>query len=247
MTHHVSNALIEKLPQAYKERFYARLEPVSLPSGTILYEPERVPEFAHFITSGMTSIVASMSDGTGAEVGIIGSEGVVEGFHVLSLASVHTIQTRAFVQVAGTALRMRFAELRREFLDAEPLRSLVLEYVQTQSSLLGQLAACNRLHEVEERLARWLLMVQDRTGDEVLPLTQEYIAQMLGTRRSSVTLAASSLQRGGMLEYHRGRVHILDRALLEGVACECYPIARKLFPSLFDARRQREYVAHSLS
>jgi CRP-like cAMP-binding protein len=230
---HVSNLLIEKLPGEYREHLYSRLEPVSLPAGTTLYEPEIVPDYAHFMTSGMTSMVAFMSDGTGAEVGIVGSEGIVEGFHVLSPASVQTVQTRGFVQVAGTALRMRFTELRREFLTVEPLRSLVLGYVQSQASLLAQLAACNRLHEVEERLARWLLMVHDRIGNEVLPLTQEFLAQMLGTRRSSVTLAASSLQRGGLIEYHRGQVRVLDRELLEEAACECYPVTRKLFTSLY--------------
>jgi hypothetical protein len=192
-----------------------------------------IPDFAHFMTSGMTSMVAFMSNGAGAEVGVVGSEGIVEGFHVLSPSSVQTVQTRGFVQVAGTALRMRFTELRREFLTAEPLRSLVLGFVQSQASLVAQLAACNRLHEVEERLARWLLMVHDRIGEDIIPLTQEFLAQMLGTRRSSVTIAASSLQRSGLIEYHRGQVRVLNRELLEEAACECYPITRKLFTSLY--------------
>jgi len=178
-------------------------------------------------------MVAFMADGAAAEVGLVGNEGVVEGFHVLAPANVQTVQTRAFVQVPGTALRMRFAELRKEFLNSEPLRSLVLGYVQSQASLLGQLAACNRLHEVEERLARWLLMVQDRIGEDRLSITQEFLGMMLGARRSSVTLAAGSLQRAGLIEYHRGQVHILDRASLERIACECYPVTRKLFTSLY--------------
>jgi CRP-like cAMP-binding protein len=230
---YVRNLLIDRLPPSYREHFYSRLEPVSLPSGTTLYEPEVVPDYAHFMTSGMTSLVAFMADGAAAEVGLVGSEGVVEGFHVLGPENVQTVQTRAFVQVPGTALRMRFAELRKEFLNAEPLRSLVLGYVQSQASLLGQLAACNRLHEVEERLARWLLMVHDRIGDDRLALTQEFLGMMLGTRRSSVTLAAGSLQRAGLIEYHRGLVHILDRGKLELAACECYPVSRKLFTSLY--------------
>ncbi len=228
----VGNLLLEKLPAEYKRQLYPRLEPVSLPAGTTLYEPEKIPEYAHFMTSGMISMVAFMSDGAAAEVGIVGNEGIVEGFHVLSPANILTVQTRGFVQVPGTAMRMRFNELRREFLKAEPLRDAVLGFVQSQASLLGQLAACNRLHEVGERLARWLLMVQDRTGDEELPLTQEFLAQMLGTRRSSVTLAASSLQRGGLIEYRRGHVRVLNRRLLEEAACECYPVTRKLYTSL---------------
>ena len=233
MASHVSNLLIQNLPPNYREEFYSRLEPISLPAGTTIYEPEVIPEYAHFMTSGMTSLVAYMADGAAAEVGIVGSEGVVEGFHVLGPHNVQNVQTRAFVQVPGTALRMSFAELRKEFLHAEPLRSLVLEYVQSQAALLGQLVACNRLHEVEERLARWLLMVHDRIGDDTLALTQEFLGMMLGTRRSSVTLAAGSLQRAGVIEYHRGVVHILDRAGLEQAACECYPVTRKLFTGMY--------------
>jgi CRP-like cAMP-binding protein len=230
---HVSNLIIDKLPPSYREHFCSRLEPISLPAGTTLYEPEVIPEYGHFMTSGMTSMVAFMADGAAAEVGVVGSEGVVEGFHVLAPTNTQTVQTRAFVQVPGTALRMRFGELREEFLNAEPLRSLVLGYVQSQAALLGQLSACNRLHEVEERLARWLLMVHDRVAEDRLALTQEFLAMMLGTRRSSVTLAAGSLQRAGLIEYQRGMVHILDRDNLELAACECYPVTRKLFTSLY--------------
>ncbi|AXC11443.1 hypothetical protein ACPOL_2119 [Acidisarcina polymorpha] len=185
------------------------------------------------MTSGLTSIVAYMSNGSGTEVGIVGSEGVVESFHLLSSPSVQNVQTRGWVQIAGTAMRMRFSDAYKEFLSSEVLRTPVLGFVQCQGSILGQLAACNRLHDVEERLARWLLMVQDRVGGEVLPLTQELLAIMLGARRSSVTLAASDLQRRGLIEYHRGQVKIMQRDLLENAACECYSVTRRLFANLY--------------
>lgn len=226
----VSNLLLESLPSGYRERLCAQMEAIALPAETALYEPEETPEYAHFMTSGMASIVAFMSDGVGAEVGIVDREGLVEGLHLLGPAFV---PTRGFMQIEGTALRMRFADLRKEFAAAEALRKLVLGFVQCQTTTLGQMAACNRLHEVEERLARWLLMVSDRVGDDVLSLTQEFLAQMLGTRRSSVTLAARSLQDEGLIEYHRGRVRIADRAGLENAACECYPVTRRLLTRLY--------------
>jgi CRP-like cAMP-binding protein len=229
----VGNRLIESLPVEYRSRLYSRLEPVSLRAGAHLYEPEETPEYAHFLTSGMASFVAYMEDGMGSEVGIIGCEGLVEAFHLLAPANVQTVQTRGSMQVEGTALRIRFADLRKEFLSCEALRDPILQFVQCQSSLLGQLGACNRLHEIEPRLARWLLMVQDRIGGDMVPLTQELLAQMLGTRRSSVTVAASALQRDGLIEYHRGQLHILRREQLQMVACECYPIARRLLAGLY--------------
>jgi len=212
---------------------YSRLEPVSLPAGTTLYEPETMPDYVHFITSGVVSIVASMSDGAAAEVSIVGNEGIVEGLHLLSPPGVRTVQTRGFVQLPGTALRMRFSEVRREFLAAEPLRSLVLQFAQSQASMMGRMAACNGRHELEVRLARWLLMVKDRIDEDTLPVTHKLLAQMLGALRSSVTQAAGNLKRGGLIEYRQGQVRILDRERLEAAACECYPVARKLYSSLY--------------
>ena len=128
---------------------------------------------------------------------------------------------------------MGFKEFRAEFFhDAAVLQS-VLQYVQYEALALSQLGACNRLHEVEERLARWLLMVHDRVHAPDIRLTQEFLGEMLGTRRSSVSLAAGSLQRSGMIDYTRGRIRIVDRKLLEDVACECYPIIARLYHNLY--------------
>jgi CRP-like cAMP-binding protein len=146
-----------------------------------------------------------------------------EALHLLGPA---LIQTNCFMQIAGTGLRMRFKDFEQLFQRDEAVRRPVLRYVQFQNLVLSQIAACNRLHEVEERLARWLLMVSDRIGDSELRLTQEFLSQMLGARRSTVTLVAGTLQRGGLIEYSRGDVKILDRDKLESAACECYRITQ---------------------
>lgn len=230
MSHPQSNLLLEALPPEYRTSLLARMEHIAMPIETAVFDAGESPRYAHFMTSGINSIVTMMADGTGAEVGLIGREGLVEGFHLLGPAR---IQTSAFIQIAGSALRIEFAELQKEFATYQPLRVLVLEAVQNQGLILSQLAACNRFHEVEERLARWLLMVQDRLGDDKFYLTQEFLAEMLGARRTTVTLAAGSLQRSGLIEYRRGHITILDREGMESVACECYKIVRDLEKNLY--------------
>ena len=219
------NLLLATLPLAYRNSLLARLKPVSLPIRTVLYEPDETPKFAHFMTSGIASIVSSMADGASAEVGIWGREGLVESFHLLGTAK---IPTRCFIQIEATALRMPYKELQKEFLENEELRESVLQCVQSQGFILGQLAACNRLHEAEERLARWLLMVRDRVDSDTYFLTQEFLANMLGARRTTVTAAAGTLQRKGLIKYSRGRIRIVDAEGLESSACECYRTVRKL-------------------
>jgi CRP-like cAMP-binding protein len=226
----VSNRMLDQLPAPYKASLMARMEAVVLPVPTSIYRPGEAPKYGHFMTSGMTSVVTFMEDGNGVEVGLIGREGLVEGMHLLGSG---LLPTTGFIQVDGTALRMPFAELEREFHSSEALRKLILSEVQGQNLVLGQIAACNRLHELEERLARWLLMVSDRLEDDHFVLTQEFLAEMIGARRTTVTLAAGSLQRSGLIEYRRGHIKILDREGLESAACECYPIVRDLIGNLY--------------
>ncbi len=201
------------------------MEQIELPSGTILYRTGEQPEFAHFMTSGIASVVTFMANGSGVEVGLIGKEGLVEAVNLLGPASP---PTTAFIQVEGTALRMRFAELRKKFLVPGPLQSRILEFVQRNGFILSQLAACNGKHEIEERLSRWLLMVQDRVESDQFYLTQEFLAEMLGIRRTSVSATAASLQKSGLIQYRRGNIRIVDRARLQAAACECYPIVQNL-------------------
>ena len=203
---------------------------VPLPLRTPLYEPGRVPVYAYFLTSGLASVVTPMIDGGTAEVELIGNEGFTGSLHLLGSAPV---QTSCFMQMAGSGLRIEFSELRRLFRTSAEVRNRILEFVQEQALVVSQMTGCNRLHEVEARLARWILMAQDRYQSNVLHLTQEFLAQMLGTQRTTVTTVAGSMQRSGLLEYQQGRVKIPDRALLETAACECYGIARNLYTNLY--------------
>jgi CRP-like cAMP-binding protein len=223
------NQLLALLPTAYRNSFLAKLETVSLPLGTVLYESDEVPKYAHFMTGGIASVVATMASGSSAEVGIWGSEGLAESFHLLGPGKV---PTRCFIQMEATALRMPFAALQKEFNDDETMRLLVLKCVQGHSSILSQHAACNRLHNAEERLARWLLMVADHVNSESYYMTQEFLAQMLGARRATVTECAGELQSRNLIEYRRGHIRILDRKNLEGSACECYQIVRRVYEEM---------------
>lgn len=228
MSFPVSNNLLDMLPPEERAALLPHLEAVSLPMGTVLFEAEERPRYVHFVTAGMASIVTPMSDGTSVEVGVVGREGLVEAMHLLGPGQT---STRCFLQVAGSGLRMNFNIFEERFFRDGMMR-LALRYAQYQSHLLSQIAACNRHHEVEERLARWLLMVEDRIGSPDLRLTQEFLASMLGSRRSTVTVMAGTLQRSGLIRYQRGHVNILDRESLESVACECYAVTKRLFDDL---------------
>jgi CRP-like cAMP-binding protein len=220
-----SNSILNSLPSTQRKALMAQMTMVELPIRTALTKPGEQPKYAHFMTSGITSVVTYMQDGGAAEVGLVGKEGVVEAMHLLGSAA---SPTTAFVQVAGTALRIPFAMLQKQVFGSSPLLRGILEFVQRHNFTLTQIAACNGLHQIEERLARWLLMVQDRVDSPRFNLTQEFMADMLSARRTSVTLAAGSLQRSGLIEYRRGHIRILDREKLQNAACECYPIVRDL-------------------
>jgi CRP-like cAMP-binding protein len=224
-----SNTLLNALSPDCHNSLFPRLKFVVLPIKAVLYEADETPKYAHFLTSGMASIVSSMSNGATAEVGICGREGMVETLQLLGNAR---IPTRCFMQVEGAGLRMPFKELQKEFFENAELRDAILRGVQCQSFILAQLAACNRLHEAEERLARWLLMVRDRVESAKFMLTQEFLATMLGSRRTTVTAAAGALQKKGFIRYSRGRIEILEPQKLENAACECYPTVRNLYSNL---------------
>lgn len=226
----LSNLLLESLPPEVKATLFPKLESVGLPVGTVLYEAEEMPRHVHFLTSGIASILTTMEGGDAVEVGLTGREGFAEKIHVLGP---QTGMVRCFMQVDGTGLRMDFKQFQAEFFSSPALLRAVLRYVQFDALALAQLGACNRLHEVEERLARWLLMVHDRVGEPELRLTQEFLGEMLGVRRSTVNLAANNLQRSGVIQYRHGRITIENRELLESVACECYPHVGKLFQKLY--------------
>ncbi len=195
-----------------------------------LFKPEQRPTYAYFVTEGIASVVTEMSDGATAEVAMTGREGIVGALHILGpvLAPTH-----CFVQMEGTALRMPLAELRSIFHDSEEIRDAILKLVQKEAMVLSQVAGCHRLHSAEERLARWLLMAQDQTRTDDLHFTQALLANMLGARRATVTEVAGSLQRKGLIKYHRGHVIIRDRDGLECVACQCYQVIKELRGDLY--------------
>ena len=232
-----SNLLLAALTHQYRDSLLARMRTVTLGPREILYEADETPKYAHFLTAGVASIVVSMANGASTEVGIWGREGLVESFHLLGGGR---IPNRCIVQMESTALRMPFKELHREFQESQELRDCVLQGVQSQCAILGQIAGCNRLHEAEARLARWLLMVRDRTEGDTFLMTQEFLAIMLGARRTTVTAAAGALQRKGMIRYSRGRIHISNPDRLENVACECYGTVREMYGSFYCGELSRE-------
>lgn len=225
-----SNLFLESLSRESRSTLVHLCAEVDLPLRKSLYEPGVVPTYAYFMTSGIASVVAMMENGGMAEVGLIGREGVVGSFHLLGPAKV---STTCFIQLDATALRIRFSDLATLFRNNDEIRERILEFVQEQAVSLSQLAGCNRLHDNEERLARWLLMAQDRTQSETLNFTQEFLAMMLGARRTTVTLIAGVLQRQGLIKYQRGKVKILSRPELEEASCDCYQITKELYSSLY--------------
>jgi CRP-like cAMP-binding protein len=217
----VRNSILLALPSNECAALFSKLEFVSLPVRTVLNEVDEPVKFAFFMNDGLASVLSMTSDGKSVEVGLCGREGFV-GLPVI--AGFSTSPTRVIVQVAGSAFRISAKHLLIALKDCPKLAMGLQRFVQEMGLQSSQVAACNRLHEVDERMARWLLMSQDRLGGDDIPLTQEFLANMLGTRRASVTVAAGILQKAGLITYKRGAVKIENRGQLENAACECYEI-----------------------
>ncbi|MDZ7967202.1 MAG: Crp/Fnr family transcriptional regulator [Nostoc sp. DedSLP03] len=223
------NKLLATLPASDYERLVPHLKLVSLPLGQILYRAAEPITHVYFPDKAMVSIVTTMEDGSTAEVGIVSNEGMVG---MLVILGDNTTTTTALVQISGAAMQINADILTAEFNRGGAIQKLLLRYVQAVYSELAQGAACNRFHTLEERLARWLLTVSDRLESENFPLTQEFISQMLGVRRSGVTVAASTLSRAGMISYQRGHISILNREDLEATSCECHQVIQYEFARL---------------
>lgn len=189
-----------------------------------------MPEFVYLLTRGAASIVVRSQSGGSAEVGMIGKEGLV---NAVALMGPIPSQADTFIQLAGAGLRVPLPAFRDCFDQSSELRDYVLQSVQAQLVTTGQLSACNRLHEAEERLARWLLTAADLTHQENVSLTQEFLAEMLGSQRTTVALVAGALQRAGFIDYSRGTVRIMDRGGLESAACNCYKVNRGALATLY--------------
>lgn len=226
------NRLLAALPTEEYSRLVAHMEPIHLQLRQSLYEPEEPIKNVYFIRSAVVSLLSLMEDGSAVEVGTVGNEGMV-GLPVFLGAK--SIPGLAMAQIAGEALKMRVDVFKAQVTPSSELYSLLQRYTQALFNLIAQVAACNRLHSVEERLCRWLLMTQDRVGSSEFPLTQEFIAQMLGVRRPSVSLVATTLQKAGLIRYIRGQMTLLDREGLEAASCECYAIIQREFERLVNS------------
>jgi CRP-like cAMP-binding protein len=200
------------------------LELVRLKLHQVIYEAGETMKSGYFVNTGILSILAVQPDGKSVEVGLIGNEGFL-GLPLL--VGYRTSPIRVVSQSDGSAYRCDAQALRRVLRDCPELEQQLHRFGQQLAMQTTQIAACNRLHDVEERLARWILMTEDRLLADTLPLTQEFLAHMLGTRRSSVTVAAGTLQKAGMISYTRGSVTIVDRERLEDAACDCYSIVQR--------------------
>lgn len=217
----VGNFILRNLPRKESAQLFPALEFVRLKLHQVLHEAGETIRSGYFLNNGLGSVLTIQPDGKSVEVGLIGKEGFA-GFPVVF--GFKTSGLRVVTQGDGTAYRIDTDTLLRLL----PQCPELLKQLQRFALILGmqstQLAACNRLHDVNERLARWLLMSYDRIGTATLPLTQEFLSQMLGTRRASVTVAAGILQKAGMIQYSRGSVRIVSRPKLEQAACDCYQI-----------------------
>ncbi|MGH9607632.1 MAG: Crp/Fnr family transcriptional regulator [Terracidiphilus sp.] len=215
------NRILESLPQAEIDRIAPHLSHVTLAQHELLLDGK--PTHGYFLESGIASVVITLGNGETVETGLVGVDGVVG---VPILLGGQTAPGRTFVQIAGSAYRIPAAKLKEEFERTSEFRQRLEKYVQSCLVETAQTAACNRLHTTEERLARWLLVCRDRMETDELRLTHEFLGQMLGEPRTTVTLAAGLLHRAGMIDFKRGTVTIVNRGQLESSACECYHTVR---------------------
>ncbi len=232
-TSHGQNHLLEALSPEEFGRLQPYLEYHELKLGEVLYEPGRAMRYVYFPTTAIVSMLYVMEDGASAEIAIVGNEGLLG---ISLFMGGESTPSRAVVQSAGFAYRLRAQLLKNEFSRYGPLMHLLLRYTQALITQMAQTAVCNRHHSVDQQLCRWLLLSLDRLAANELTMTQELIANMLGVRREGVTEAAGKLQAAGLVLYRRGKITVLDRPGLEARACECYSVVKKEFDRLLPYR-----------
>jgi CRP-like cAMP-binding protein len=217
-----SNQLLDALPAVHNQRLTSSLRPIFLDIKTVLFEPGQTIDFVDFPRNCVVSLATPLKDGTVAEVATVGNEGIVG----VPLVRAGSLAVRAITSVAGWVDRIDASTFLSEVERDGALRDLVADYVQALFGQVSQAAACNRLHSNEARLSRWLLMTHQRVGTDEFAITHEFLGQMLGSTRPTVTLSAQTLQAAGLIRYHAGQVTIVDRAGLESVACECFGVIK---------------------
>jgi CRP-like cAMP-binding protein len=221
----ITNRVLLAVPANEFELLRADLTYIELPSHLSLHEPTEDIEFVYFPNRGMVSQVVVTKDGRTVEVGVVGNEGYVGSALATGLSR---SSVREIIQVAGDGFRMMGGALKRILRSAPQLQLLLSRHTGLQGMQVAQTAACNRLHDIQQRLSRWLLMTQDRVGSGLLPITHDFIATMMGTDRTTVSLAASVMQKDGIIDYVRGAVKIVNRRKLEKSSCECYGVIQQL-------------------
>jgi CRP-like cAMP-binding protein len=223
------NRLLAALPADEFARLRPHLQEVKFSLGEVVYEFGGQLDYVFFPTDSIVSLLYTMENGTSAEMGLTGNDGVVG---IALFMGGGTMPNRAVVQSAGRALRMKVKALQDEFSRGGKFQWLLLRYTQALITQISQTAVCNRLHSVDQQLSRWLLLSHDRVKADELIMTQELIADMLGVRREGVTVAAGRLQDSGAISYVRGHIKILDRDILEETVCECYQVVKTEFDRL---------------
>ncbi|MBU6994108.1 Crp/Fnr family transcriptional regulator [Ferrovum myxofaciens] len=223
------NHLLAALPEEDYAYFSPFLEGVQMPLGEVLYESGMQMRHVYFPVDSIVSLLYVMEDGSSAEIAVVGNEGIVG---VSLFVGGETTPSRAVVQSAGNAYRLKGQFLKNEFFRAGPMQHLLLRYTQALLTQMAQTAVCNRHHTLDQQFCRWLLLSLDRLPSNELIMTQELIAAMLGVRREGVTEAAGNVQKAGLIKYSRGHITILDRVGLEKRVCECYAVVKKEFDRL---------------
>jgi CRP-like cAMP-binding protein len=223
------NDLFAALPQEDAARLLPYLEPLTWELGDVLYDPDRAPAFLYFPTTAMVSLVYTLTNGLTGEIGVVGREGVVGVALFMGGAST---TSQALIQSAGSGFRLRATVMHEEFQRGGAFHKLLLRYTQALLTQIAQTAVCNRLHSIEQRLCRWLLLTQDRVPPGEVQMTHEFIGQMLAVRRESITLVAQRLQAAGVIRYTQGHITIVDRQGLEARVCECYAVVQNEYVRL---------------
>lgn len=234
------NRILQLLPLADAERLARILEPVRIGAKEPIYTTGKPIDFVYFPLTGIVSLVMDMAGGQSVEAGTIGREGIVG---LPAFLGAPRSLWRTLSQIAGDALRAPIELFKEEARRGEALNRLLHRYTIALMAMLAQTAACNRLHSLEQRMCRWLLTTRDRVDDDEFPLTQEFLGQMLGVRRPSVSLAGAALQTAGLIKYTRGQVKIVDRSGLEAASCECYGIVRRHYDEALSLQPETRLVS----
>ena len=225
-----TNRLLKSLTAKDRKELLSHATLVDLEARELISEASNRPEHAYFMLTALASEVVELEDGETVEIGLVGFEGVTGTFHLLGASP---SVSQCLIQIAGSAYRISFPDLDKLFNNSQGVRAAILQYVQHQMAHLGQTAACNRMHDAGPRFARWLLTVQDRSARDEFLLTQQFLAHILGTGRTTINTLARHFERQSLIGHNRGKIRILNRKGLETEACGCYEATRGTLSELY--------------